>query len=211
MIVKSKQKILLAFPLAIFILFLSACSNTNNVLKQPLSEAEKIKIATCPTCFAMTQKLDSEKYQLIPTTSTAQSIALLQSGQVDLILAGRTLKPEEPILDSLIIKEGYSFLAKEEIIIYSSDLANYQIYTDLDVASLKTSLEIENIEPVDDVYQYLNQGIIITSWENTDYHRANLAHILENNGKRVNLSRRPTVYCAQACDQKAQDIATLLK
>jgi len=51
-----------------------------------------------------------------------------------------------------------------------------------------------NISQVENVYQYMDEGIIITSWENTDYNRAEIIHLLENNGRRVKLSRQATAY-----------------
>lgn len=157
------------------------------------------------------KKLDLEKYQVIETESTAQSIALLKNGQVDMILAGRTLKPNEPQLDHLLIEDGYSFLSSQEKIIFINQLNNYNIYTDLDAETIKEKFFVEKIETVDNVYEYLNKGIVITSWENTNYNKAEIIHLLDRGGERVILSRRPTVYCPNACDKQAQELVLFLK
>lgn len=172
---------------------------------------EKIKIATCPTLYELSKKLDLEKYQVIKTGSTAQSIALLESGQVDMILAGRTLKPNEPQMDYLLIDEGYSFLSNQEATIFVDQLNDYNIYTDLNAEELKQKFPIEKIQTVGNVYKYLDKGIIITFWENTDYEQAGIVHLLEKNGTRVKLSRRATVYFPIICDNKAQALVELLK
>jgi hypothetical protein len=42
------------------------------------------------------------------------------------------------------------------------------------------------------VYAFLDEGIVITSVENTDYARADLVHVLEaDQSRRVTLSRTP--------------------
>lgn len=159
-------------------------------------------IAVCPTYHELAKKLDSKKYLVIETNSTADSIALLKAGEVDSIFTGRTLKPDEPQLEAHVIKEGFSFLSKNEMTIRKEELANFVIYTDLDENQLNSVFDINNIVQIDDVYKSLDKGIIITTWENTDYSKANLAHVLEDNGQRLNLSRRPTLYCLSTCDPK---------
>lgn len=140
--------------------------SASSELERDISEQDKkIIIAACPTCYELAKKLDSEKYDLIPTASTAESVALLVNKKADMILAGRTLKQYEPDLPSLILRDGYSFLGKEEQIINESDLAEYDIYTDLDREELQEVFGPLKFQTVEDVYQYLNDGLIITSWE----------------------------------------------
>ncbi len=172
---------------------------------------ERIKIAACPTCFALSDKLDTQKYHVIPTESTAQSIALLESGQVDMILAGRTLKPHEPQLDYMVIDEGYSFLSSHEQVVYIDQIKNEPMYTDISPEIITNIFPMQQIEHVDNIYDYLDQGIVITSWENTDYTRAAIVHVLEENGQRERLSRRPTVYCLNVCGEQARELALYLK
>ncbi|MDZ7798705.1 MAG: hypothetical protein U5L76_03765 [Patescibacteria group bacterium] len=175
------------------------------------SKQEKIRIAACPTCYELSKKLDLEKYQVIETNSTAQSIALLQNKKADMILAGRTLKPHEPQLEYMVIDEGYSFLSNQGKTIFINQLNDYNVYTDLNAEELKEKLSIEKIQTVDNVYEYLDKGIVITSWENTDYNQAEIVHLLEKNRERVKLSRRPTVYCPNVCGAEAQELVLKLK
>ncbi len=176
-----------------------------------ISREEKIKVAACPTCFEMVEGLNTKKYEVIKTDSTAESLALLESQKVDMILAGRTLKPDEPQMEHLMIEDGYSFLSNEEVAIYIDQLKDYTVYTDLNVETVKKAFSIENVEHVNNVYQYLDKGVVITSWENTDYTKAGLVHVLEKNGERVKLSRRLTLYCPDKCDKNAEELALLLR
>ncbi len=194
-----------------FFVFSFDKQDENQILTDAIPPQEKTKIAACPTCYELSKKLDLEKYQIINTNSTAQSIAFLESGQVDMILAGRTLKPNEPQMDYLLIDEGYSFLSNQETTIFIDQLNNYNVYTDLNAEELKEKFLIKNIQTVDNVYEYLDKGIIITSWENTDYNQAEIVHLLERDGERVKLSRRPTIYCPNVCDETAQELALYLK
>ena len=211
-----KSKIIIPLILTIviisgFFVFNFNKQNKEQVFTDKMPAQEKIKIAACPTCYKLSKKLDLEKYQIIKTNSTAQSIALLKSGQADMILAGRTLKPNEPQMDYLLIDEGYSFLSNQGATIFIDQLNDYNIYTDLDKEELKEKLPIEKIQVVNNIYEYLDKGIIITSWENTDYNQAKIIHLLERNGERSRLSRRPTVYCPNACGEQAQELALKLK
>lgn len=209
LIVKNKVFILAAlFAISAFGFFLLL----NKKGGEPVSlKQEKVKIAACPTCFEMIDGLDNEKYEVVKTASTSESIALLKGQKVDVILAGRVLKPGEPQMDYISVGEGYSFLSGREEIVYLSQLNNYDLYTDLDAEKLKNIFPIENISQVDNVYQYLDKGIVITSWENTDYNKAAVVHVLEASGERVKLSRRPTFYCSVACGEDIQELVSLLK
>lgn len=210
-----KHKIIITIIFIVFIatgfLFLRNKEQSNHApVNEPLNQ-EKIKIAACPTCYEIAQNIDTDKYEIIKTASTAESLSLLQNQKVDMILAGRTLKPNEPQMDGLLIKEGYSFLSDKEITIYVDQLENQTIYTDLNVENIKNVLSLQKIEQVNNVYNYLDKGIVITSWENTDYTQAKIVNILEKNGERFKLSRRPTIYCPYVCGQEAQELALLIK
>ena len=211
---RNKAIILLILIIVIaigFFAFIFNKQNKDQVLTDKISVQEKIKIAACPSCYELSRKLDLEKYQVVKTNSTAQSIALLERGQADMILAGRTLKPNEPRMDNLLVDEGYSFLSNQGATIFIDQLNNHNIYTDLDEKELKEKFPIKKIQTVGDVYEYLDKGIIITSWENTDYSKAEIVHLLEGSGDRVKLSRSPTVYCPNVCDEQAQELALYLK
>jgi hypothetical protein len=170
---------------------------------------EKTKIAACPSCVEIARKLDPARYEIIATGSTAESIAILQSGGADMILAGRTLKPEEPKLDYYVVRDGYSLLAGQEISIFSDDLADYMIYTDQSADEIKKIFSVKNVLQTGNVYDYLGKGIIITSWENTDYSRAKIVHLYNNDGTRFEFSRRPTLYCLASCADAAGAIKSL--
>lgn len=172
--------------------------------------SKKIKIAACPTCYKLVKDINIEKYEFVPTKSTAASIDMLKNGQVDVIFAGRTLKPNEPQYSSLLISNGYSFLASKSITLDVKDLENYAIYTDLDSSKVKTLFNIDNVTSTQGVYKYLPGGIVVTSWENTDYTKAEMVNLLEETGDRVLLSRRPTLYCPSSCNQDAKKIAHLI-
>lgn len=189
-------------------------SQDNNVDRKPASdypEQEIIKIAACPTYLDKIKGVDPEKFKVVETGSTAESISLLQAGQADMVLAGRTLKPNEPRMDHIVIGEGYSFLSADRGVVYKDELPNHDIYTNLDPEALKDIFPVQKIEQVDNIYGYLDQGIVITSWENTDYTKAGIVHLLERNGERVKLSRRPTLYCPDNCGGQAEELASLLK
>lgn len=194
-----------------FIFNFNRQNKDQNVMKESLVQ-EKIKIAVCPTYYELSDKLDINKYQIIKTNSTAQSVNLLNNNEVDIILSGRTLKPDEPQLNHLLIGDGYSFLSNQELTIYIDQLNQYNIYTDLsNTEELKEKLFTKKIETVKNVYEYLDKGIVITSWENTDYDKIKIVHLLEENGERVKLSRRATVYYKDAYVEQAQDIVSFLK
>ena len=172
---------------------------------------KKIKIAVCPTYHKIVKDIDAEEYEFIETKSTAESLNLLKSNDVYMVLAGRVLKPSEPKLKSLLVKkEGYSFLSNQGKVVKFEDLNNYDIYTDLDDTLTKKAFSIKKINQVDDVYKFLDKGIVITSWENTDYARAEIIHVLEDSGERVSLSRRPVLYFSQAYEKEANKLMLLL-
>ncbi len=175
-----------------------------------LFKKEKTVIVACPTYHKIIEKIDSDNYEFVFSSSTAESLNLLQNGQADMALSGRVLKPNEPFFSSLVAGEGYSFLADKPALVYSYELNNYKFYTDLKIESVKDNLQIKNVEKVDNVYDYLEKGIVITSWENTDYSRAEIVHLFKDNGKRLELSRRPVIYCSSSCNDKAQEVRKIL-
>lgn len=175
------------------------------------SGQKEIKVAACPTYSDKIKGTIPGKFKVIETESTAESITLLESGQAEMALAGRTLKPNEPRMDHIVAGKGYSFLSANGGVVYKDELENRDIYTDLEPETLKDIFPVQGIEPVDNVYGYLDKGIVITSWENTDHTKAEIIHLLERNGERVELSRRPTIYCPGSCGGQAEELASLLK
>jgi hypothetical protein len=191
-------------------------SSQDNSIDQASAESshsgqKKIKVATCPTYSDKIKGVIPGKFKIIETGSTAESITLLESKQVEMALAGRTLKPSEPRMGHIVAGKGYSFLSANGGVVYKDELSNRDIYTDLEPEALKDIFPVQGIEQVDNVYGYLDKGIVITSWENTDYTKAEIVHLLERNGERVELSRRPTIYCPGSCGGQAEELASLLK
>jgi len=153
-----------------------------------------LRVAACPTYHGSISQLDPKKYELFFSESTAQSINLLENDLVDIIVSGRTLKPNENIAYSLVLGKGYSFLSNSEHLLFINELKEYNVYTDLEIQEIKNIFPVINISRVENVYDYINEGLIITSWEETDYNNAEVVHLLENNGQRVKLSRQATAH-----------------
>lgn len=203
--------VLLLFLFCAAIFFLMASNKLLNFSFWQVNRKTPVKIAACPTCLTLAQKLDSSKYQVIPTDSTQKSLELLHQGFIEMFIAGRTLLPQEPELDYRIIQKGYSLLSSQTAIIHQSDLSRYPLFTDLDPEKIKTLFLVHHVAVVDDVYSFLNQGVVITSWENTDHARAEMIHLLNSNGRRVPLSRQPTLYCLEKCnDHVFQDLLDIV-
>jgi hypothetical protein len=136
--------------------------------------------------------------ELVLTNSTAQSLSMLKAGKVDYVVAGRKLLPGEEYLNlksTILENVGYSFLSSLVNSITTVDYDDVDFFTDLDPDVLEKELGIRTITKVDDVYAFLDKGIVITSVENTDYARADLVHVLEaDQSRRVPLSRTPILY-----------------
>ena len=144
-------------------------------------------IAACPTFHYLLEEND------IRSRSTAESISYFLEGEVDAFISGRMLKPGEPDLSYEIIGPGYSFIFYKELVILEKEMGNYLFYTDLDGVS-EDFPYIKKIEKVSDVYNYIEEGIVITSAENTDYSKAEIVSVFKDNGERVRLSRTPIMY-----------------
>ena len=164
-----------------------------------------VKVAVCPTFYNSISSLDKEIYP-VKTQFTSESISLLTAGKVDYVLAGRILKPGEKIFPFAILGSGYSFLSSEEKTITEKELQNLNIYTDIDVEEVNQVFTLDNVSRVSDVYNYLEEGIVITSWNNTDYSLAKPVHLVDKNGKRNLNSRIPILYCSNICDKKLVDL-----
>ncbi len=173
-----------------------------------------IKIALCPTYYYLENTLVSNDYEVIKTDSSSESFNLLKNNSVGLILTGRTAKPSEIIsdLDFIIVgKEDYSFLGKESDIIYNDQMQELNFVTDLDEEDLKSKFPIKNIRKVEDVYDFIDNEIIITSWENTDFDKAEIVHVLNRTGEREPLSRKLNIYYVKSNENLASDLYTLIK
>lgn len=205
--VSLKNKYILIISISIFLFFVLVFSSRAGVIKTLSSKDslvinnEKIVIALCPTYYSLADELEKDNFKVIKTSSSAESFALLSDSELDYVLAGRILKPGEGNFSGEFLSfQGYSFLSSYSETIDVSELLNRKIYSDLEQENIKNDLALDNIIFVSDVYSYIDQGLIITSWENTDYSRAEIVHVLEDNGERYSLSRRPILYCQNKCD-----------
>ncbi len=164
-------------------------------------EEEEFKIAACPTYHYLEEKMP-DNFKILKTGSTSQSFSLLNQEKVDFVFSGRTLAPQEPDYDYEVIGEGYSFISRRGGEILEKDLKKYTIYTDLNSTEIKEKFSVGEIFEVENVYDFLEEGIGVTSWDNTDYFRMGLIHLLKEDGNRNPLSRRLTVYCSEDCDER---------
>jgi hypothetical protein len=153
-------------------------------------------VAVCPTYQSLRDELIEDGFEVIKTNSTSESISLLRNGSVNLVISGRKPKSAEIDLKYKAVQlEGhYSFLSEKSLTIYEDNLSLYDIYTDQDTEKVKKIFKVENIAKVDNVYEYLDKGIVITSWNNTDYSRSSVVHILNFEGTRNPKSRMPFIY-----------------
>lgn len=161
---------------------------------------EPARIAACPTFWDTIYQMDVLGRE---TQSTSESLHLLNRGYVDYVLAGRTPKPWEFQGNYIILWSGYSFLSKQSQTISDEELQTMKFYTDLgDIENIKKIFWIQNVEKVEHVYDYNQGNIIITSWENTDYSKADVVHVLHSNWERYIESRIPILYYRKQCDEK---------
>lgn len=164
------------------------------------SQKKEVHIATCPTFQDVLYQTD---FLVRETQSTSESLHLLKSNYVDYVLAGRTPKPWEFQWNYKILWSGYSFLHKQSISISDEDLQTNTFYTNLDdLENIKKIFWIQNLEKVENIYDYIENDIIITSWENTDYSKADIVHVLHPNWERYIESRIPILYCREKCDEE---------
>lgn len=203
--------IILGFVAILTILFLSSRtgesldSSSGDILGDT-GTRNRMRIAVCPTFYSLVDDLDTEKYEIVRTASTAENIILIESGEVEYMIPGRALAPWEPELDSIVLSddESYSFIGLIEEPLYitdeRNDLENFSIYTDQDPDRIEELFGVSDVNFVRDVYQHLEDGIIITSWGNTSYAQGIPVSILNEDGSRVAESRRGTLYCLDTCD-----------
>lgn len=176
------------------------------IIGNTTAKDERKTIAVCPTFLDLVNNLDASKFDIVKVDSTSEGIKMLNNSEVDYVLAGRTLKPDEKANSmEFISKEGYSFLGNEEKVVYTRDLQEINIYTDMDIERIKDDFSIEKVFSVKNVYDYLDKGVVITSWDNTDYSKAEIVHLMNSDGTRSLLSRTPIVYCRNVCDSYITD------
>jgi len=168
------------------------------------TQKKEVRIATCPTFQDVLYETD---FLVRETQSTSESLHLLKRGYVDYVLWWRTPKPGEIYQEYKILWSGYSFLSKNSLTISDNELQTQVFYTDLDdLDNIKKIFWIQNLEKVENIYDYVQENIIITSWENTDYEKADIVHVLHTSWERYIESRIPVLYCREKCDEEIIDI-----
>jgi hypothetical protein len=186
--------------LFVFIIFQQHDSRLPAATYYPLQEENKVTVAGCPTFYYMLDKLSNNEIDVIKTNSTAESLYYLQKGKVDLIISGRNLRPDEPKFSFEIIGPGYSFISEKELLIFDKEMSNYDFFTDLSGKEIMKNFPYiiyDKISEVENVYDYLNAGIIITSVENTDYSKSGIVHVYTEDGSRHSFSRTPIIYYSE--------------
>jgi hypothetical protein len=155
-----------------------------------------LRIAACPSFHHLLDKLTEEENIItIKTSATGESLKLLSNKEVDFIISGRALKPNEPSLEYKILGHGYDFLFEQEIMITEDEMPSIKFFTDLPIAEITKDfpqIPQANIVKIDNIEKHLNQGIIITRLENEI--KGDVAHIMQETGRRVALSRLPRLY-----------------
>ncbi len=190
-----RNKILLFIAFAIGVALVGFLNGKEKTIE--VNKKETI-IAVCPTFYFLSDKLSQDsKLRLIRTGSTSESLYLLFNKKADAIISGRMLKPNELNLEYNIIGEGFSILGQKEQAILYDEMNNYKYYTDQKKEAILEkfpNLGEANIIETSQVYDFVEEGIIITSLENTDYSKSEIVHIFIKQGERYRYSRTPAIY-----------------
>jgi hypothetical protein len=161
------------------------------------------RIAICPTMDRVISKeIVYDEYFFVNVDSTSEAVLLLNNGEVDYVISGRIPSAEEGIGEYLHLYDGldrFSFLSNIREFVYTLELNSYPIYTDLEEGILEDMFSLNDINYVEDVYEYLDEGIVVTTWQNTDYTKGSLVHIMDSGTSRNIFSRLPTLFCKTEC------------
>jgi hypothetical protein len=172
--------------------------NVRGVMEE---EDNLIKIALCPTWYHFEDVLREEFGSLLlvyKTFSTAESITLMNEGQVDYVLAGRPLYFNEGEYEYEIIGDGLAFIAKEALLIQEKDINEYEFVTSLDVNYVKKFVDLKNLEKKE--FNTLEEGkIYVLDWNEVDIDEVELVIVESEKGGKARYSRRPTLYCKNTC------------
>ncbi len=163
----------------------------------PAESYEKPVVAACPTFYYLLEKLEENGFSVLRTKSTAESFYLLEKEEVDAAISGRATSPGEPDFSFNVIGPGYSFLSSKEKVIMENEMGFVDFFTDMEKEIILNDFPFiseNNLRQINDVYDYLEEGVIITSVLNTDYSRGRVVHVFRENGERVRLSRTPVFY-----------------
>lgn len=170
-----------------------------NVLKNEVSRGKLI--AACSIPYNKYKSLIPYPHKIIETSSTAESMELMKMNKVDLVISSRTKLTEERAEKGFVLKKGYAFLSNRQFFVFQEELSSYKIFTDQDVDLIKDLFSLEEVEFVFNPYDFLDKGIVITSWDNFDYSKAELVHVFNNKGEVLLASRQPALYCLNSCEE----------
>jgi NDP-sugar pyrophosphorylase family protein len=156
---------------------------------------DTFSVAGCPTFYYMLDKLEEEGVEVIRTLSTNENFQLMERGLADFSISGRGVLKDERFFPSVIIGPGYSFLSKEEFVITEKEVPFISFFTDIPTESILedfADFSIENIKKVENIEDYLEEGVVITIPENE--HKGRLVHFINEKEERVRLARVPRLY-----------------
>ena len=203
----SKKILLVTIALVLFfgiLLYMRGNSDIEvggEIMGEEVTEVKQI--AVCPTMYGiMSKEIVYDDFVFLNVDSTSEGVLLLDSGGSDFVISGRIPVQEENIGEYVHLSDGidsFSFLSNVVDMAYTSELNNYEIYTDLEEGILEMTFGLEAVEYVENVYDFSFMGILVTSWNNTDYNKATIVHIMENDTERNILSRLPTLFCKTEC------------
>jgi len=174
-----------------------------------------VDIAACPTFWYLLEDLEGEDIEIYYTQSTGNNIQGIMAGEIDAFISGRALHPEEPNLNREVLGPGFSFISQESKEVFTKDLDEHQFYTDRDAGEVINNFDVitqDNLKNVENIYSHLDNGIGITSIENTDYSRSEVVHVLDEHGSRHRYSRTPSLYYTDELeDENIEHIVRLLE
>lgn len=156
----------------------------------------EIFVGGCPTFYSLLDELkDIEKINIVKTGSTEESLKMLDSGDLDIVISGRALKENEFEFNYKNIGYGYDFISNNEFVIKEDEMIFIPFYTDLDSRKIINDFQhisLKNIKEVDNIDNYLDKGVVITFLD--DRIKGEVVHIFDDRDLRVRLSRNPRIY-----------------
>lgn len=173
----------------------------------------KVGIAACPSYHHLLPALNDNNFKTVRASSTSKAVSLFQKEEVDFIISSRKLKPDEPVLESAELGEGYFFLSRRGFSASGSEMENISFYTDLDPKKIKSyfdKIQEENLTHTENPYSKIDEGVVITSFENLDYSEGELVDFYDQFGRRIDKIRRPTLYFSQKDSKLAEEIVSLI-
>ncbi len=160
-------------------------------------------VSTCSTFYSLLREESLKNITLIDLDSSQNALATAENTRINTALIGRKPKPKETVLNCIKLEgyEGYSFISSEEQTIYLTELQEQEIYTSLNPEKLSSKFNLNKVSRVENVYDYIDIGIGVISWESMNYAEANMVHVLNPDDSRFLPSRAPYLCCKNICDE----------